>query len=284
MVTMVLLGFTLISSLLVYLGTYFAEVDHDLVRHYKQIAPYQLEKDIAKEKQNLDDLKVDLKNNLTALSARLGGLQAQISRINAVEKRLARAAKIDIEAYNFSNEPAIGGLDDIAVDVDAESLSQEILQMEDELTEHEAALESLGVSLSEMILKEGQTPEGMPVKKGWISSRYGWRTSPFSGKKQFHKGIDIPARNGADIIAVADGVVIRSEKQQALGNLVEINHGDGMRTLYAHNSKNTVSIGQSVSKGDKIAEVGSTGRSTGPHVHFQVFKDGKIIDPKPFVQ
>jgi len=124
----------------------------------------------------------------------------------------------------------------------------------------------------------------MPVKKGWISSRYGWRTSPFSGKKQFHKGIDIPARNGADIIAVADGVVIRSEKQQALGNLVEINHGDGMRTLYAHNSKNTVSIGQSVSKGDKIAEVGSTGRSTGPHVHFQVFKDGKIIDPKPFVQ
>lgn len=284
MVTMVLLGFILISSLLVYLGAYLAEVDHDLVRHYKQIAPYQLEKDIAKEKQNLDDLKVDLKNNLTALSARLGGLQAQISRINAVEKRLARAAKIDIEAFNFSNEPAIGGLDDIAVDVDAESLSQEILQMEDELTEHEAALESLGVSLSEMILKEGQTPEGMPVKKGWISSRYGWRTSPFSGKKQFHKGIDIPARNGADIIAVADGVVIRSEKQQALGNLVEINHGDGMRTLYAHNSKNTVSIGQSVSKGDKIAEVGSTGRSTGPHVHFQVFKDGKIIDPKPFVQ
>lgn len=276
-------GFLLLSSALLMLGAYMAEVDHALVKHYNRIAPYQLENEIAEERQKLITLKADLKNNLAGLSARLGGLQAQVSRINTVEKRLARVANIDVEAYDFSNEPAQGGPDSISVDVDINSLSQDILQMEDKLAEQEAAIESLGVSLSEMVLKEGQTPEGMPVKRGWISSGYGWRASPFTGKKQFHKGVDFPARSGADVIAVADGIVIRAERQSAYGNFVEINHGDGLRTLYAHNSKNVVAVGQSISKGDKIAEVGSTGRSTGTHVHFQVYKDGNIVDPNPYI-
>ena len=276
-------GFLLFSSALLMIGAYMAEVDHALVKHYKRIAPYKLEKEIASERQKLTDLKADLKNNLAGISARLGGLQAQVSRINAVEKRLARVAKIDIDTYDFSNEPAQGGPNNISVDVDANSLSQDILQMEAKLAEREAAIESLGVSLSEMVLKEGQTPEGMPVKRGWISSGYGWRASPFTGKKQFHKGVDFPARHGADVIAVADGIVIRAERQSAYGNFIEINHGDGLRTLYAHNSKNVVTVGQSISKGDKIAEVGSTGRSTGSHVHFQVYKDGEIVDPNPYI-
>ena len=276
-------GFLLLSSALLMLGAYMAEVDHAIVKHYNRIAPYQLENEIAEERQKLITLKADLKNNLAGLSARLGGLQAQVSRINTVEKRLARVANIDVEAYDFSNEPAQGGPDSISVDVDINSLSQDILQMEDKLAEQEAAIESLGVSLSEMVLKEGQTPEGMPVKRGWISSGYGWRASPFTGKKQFHKGVDFPARSGADVIAVADGIVIRAERQSAYGNFVEINHGDGLRTLYAHNSKNVVAVGQSISKGDKIAEVGSTGRSTGTHVHFQVYKDGNIVDTNPYI-
>ena len=278
------ISFMLLSSAVFVLGAYMAEVDHALVKHYKRIAPYQLEKEIAKERQKLTDLKADLKNNLAGLSSRLGGLQAQVSRINAVEKRLARVANIDIEAYDFSNEPAQGGSDSISVDFDVNSLSNDILQMEDKLSEREAAIESLGVSLSEMVLKEGQTPEGMPVRKGWISSGFGWRASPFTGKKQFHKGVDFPARHGADVIAVADGIVVRSERERAFGNVVEINHGDGLRTLYAHNSKNVVTVGQSISKGDKIAEAGSTGRSTGPHVHFQVYKDGKAVDPNPYIK
>ena len=283
-VASVAMVFLFFSIMLVMLGVTISNNNHDAIQHYESAPAYQMEQDIAVEKENLENLRVDLKNNLTALSARLGALQAQVSRINAVEKRLATAAKIDIEAFDFNNEPAQGGAEDISIGVDAESLSQDILSMEDKLAEREAAIESLGVSLSEMILKAGQTPEGLPVKKGWISSRYGWRTSPVTGRKQFHRGVDVPARRGADVIAVADGVVIRVERQKALGNLVEINHGDGMRTLYAHNSKNLVTIGQSVSKGDKIAEVGSTGRSTGPHVHFQVYKDGKIVDPKPFIK
>ncbi len=280
-ITMLFVAF---SGLLVVVGMQIAKTDQDLVEHYERLMPYKLDQDIAAEKENIETLKVFLENNLVALSARLGGLQAQISRINAVEKRLANAAKIDMSAFDFENEPAQGGSEDISLNITSEGLSNDILIMENKLAEREVAIKALGVSLSEMILKEGQTPEGMPVKKGWISSKFGWRTSPVSGKKQFHKGVDVPGRTGDPVIAVADGVVVRSEKQSLLGNVVEINHGDGMRTLYAHNSKNLVSVGASVSKGDKIAEVGSTGRSTGPHVHFQVFKNGRTVDPKPFIR
>ncbi len=278
------LVFFAFSGLMMFAGMHMAENNQDMVDHYERLIPYKLDQDIAAEKKSIEELKVYLGNNLAALSARLGGLQAQISRINAVEKRLASAAKIDMSAFDFSNEPAQGGSEDFSISITPEGLSTDILTMEDKLAEREAAIKALGVSLSEIILKEGQTPEGMPVKKGWISSKFGWRTSPVSGRKQFHKGVDIPGRTGDPVIAVADGVVVRSEKQSALGNVIEINHGDGMRTLYAHNSKNVVSVGTSVSKGDKIAEVGSTGRSTGPHVHFQVYKNGRSVDPKPFIR
>ena len=282
--------FLCLNGLMVFIGMKVANVDEvgsDVIHRTQQVLPHQLHQELAEEKENIEELRTYLKNNLTALSARLGGLQAQVSRINAVEKRLANAAKIDIESFDFNNEPALGGSEDVFLSsnsINTPELSNDILKMEEMLAEREAAIKALGVSLSEMVLKEDQTPEGMPVKKGWISSRYGWRISPITGKKQFHKGVDIPSYTGADVLAVADGVVIRSEKQSAFGNVVEINHGEGMRTLYAHNSKNMVDVGESVSKGDKIAEVGSTGRSTGPHVHFQVYKNGKVVNPKPFLR
>ena len=278
------LMFMAFGGVMVFAGMQLAQTDDRVIEHYSRLAPYKLDQQITNEQEKLDDLKVFLSNNLAALSVRLGGLQAQVSRINAVEKRLAAAAKIDMSSFNFDQEPAQGGAESLALDVSAASLSDNILSMEGKLAEREAAIKSLGVSLSEIVLKEGQTPEGMPVKRGWISSNYGWRSSPVSGKRQFHKGVDIPARTGEPVIAVADGVVIKSEKQAAYGNVIEINHGDGVRTLYAHNSKNLVSVGASVSKGDKIAEVGSTGRSTGPHVHFQVFKNGRVVNPKPFLR
>lgn len=280
-IAMLLMSF---GGLMMFAGIFLAETDQGVVEGYEKPMRYSLNQDIAVEKQNIEELKVFLDNNLSALGARLGGLQAQVSRINAVEKRLASAAKIDMSAFDFDNEPAQGGLEDLSVSITPESLSEDILTMEDKLAEREAAIKALGVSLSEMVLKQEQTPEGMPVERGWISSKFGWRTSPVSGRKQFHKGVDIPAKSGASVIAVANGVVTLSEKQSALGNVIEINHGDGLRTLYAHNSKNIVNVGTSVSKGDKIAEVGSTGRSTGPHVHFQVYKNGRTVDPKPFIR
>ena len=283
-ITTIVMLFITFSGLMVFAGMQISEAGQGAVVQYENSIPHKLNQNIVAEKEKLETLRVYLENNLVALSARLGGLQAQVSRINAVEKRLASAAKIDMSAFDFENEPALGGSEDLAINITPGSLSDDILTMEGMLAEREVAIRALGVSLSEMILKEGQTPKGMPVKRGWISSRFGWRTNPVSGRKQFHKGIDIPAKTGEDIIAVANGVVVVSEKQSALGNVIEINHGDGMRTIYAHNSKNIVTVGTAVSKGDKIAEVGSTGRSTGPHVHFQVNKDGKAINPKPFIR
>jgi len=276
-----------IIGLILYAGILLGRPDSDFMDYHERISPYSLSTEVYEEKKNLEKTREYVERNLEALSARVGSLQAQVSRINAVEKRLARAAKVDLSVFDFDSEPAIGGGDaekSSSKKVDGTSLSNEIQSLESALSNREAAIQSLGVSLSEILLREEQTPDGMPVKNSWISSRYGWRSHPVSGRKQFHKGVDIPGKHGADIISVADGVVVRSQSAGLLGNIVEINHGDGLRTIYAHNSKNLVAVGQAVKKGDVIAEVGSTGRSTGPHVHFEVRKHGKPISPHSFLR
>ena len=254
------------------------------MENYQRLSVHNFERLIEQEQTNLKEARQYIENNLVALSARLGGLQAQVSRINTVEKRLANAAEIDLSAFDYKNEPAQGGDGAEYLNVGEHDLIAEIESMESILDKREIAIKALGVSLSEIVLRKDQTPKGMPVRNSWISSSFGWRTSPFSGKKQFHKGIDVPGKLGADVIAVADGVVIRSGKGPNFGNVVEINHGEGLTTLYAHNSKNLVSVGDSVSKGDSIAKVGSTGRSTGPHVHFEVRKYGKHLNPRKFLR
>jgi len=271
---------------MLYAGILLGRPDSGFMEYHERISPYSLSKKVYEEKKNLEKTKDYVERNLEALSARVGSLQAQVSRINAVEKRLARAAKVDLSVFDFESDPAIGGGTESSISnkVDGVLLSNEIETLESALSNREAAIQSLGVSLSEILLREEQTPDGMPIKNSWISSRYGWRSHPVSGRKQFHKGVDIPGKYGADIISVADGVVVRSQSAGLLGNIVEINHGDGLRTIYAHNSKNLVSVGQSVKKGDVIAEVGSTGRSTGPHVHFEVRKHGKPISPHSYLR
>jgi murein DD-endopeptidase MepM/ murein hydrolase activator NlpD len=128
------------------------------------------------------------------------------------------------------------------------------------------------------------TPSGRPVNKGWMSSGYGKRTDPFKGKKSHHRGVDFAGKPGTEVVAVAAGVVIRSKKVPDFGNVVEIRHADGYSTLYAHNQKNLVKKGDVVSKGETIALLGSTGRSSGPHVHFEVHRNGKIVNPLRFVR
>lgn len=280
--------FMVFVGVLLGIGVLIGKPDANLLKKYQSLSVYGLQESIAQEKANIENTKQYVENNLVALSARLGGLQAQVSRIDAVGKRLANATEIDLSTFDYDQEPAQGGQEDgqssNSLSLSANDLIAEMDSMESALNKHEASMKALGVSLSEIVLKEDQTPEGMPVKNGWISSAYGWRASPISGERRFHRGVDIPSKSGAAVMAVADGVVIRSEKVALLGNVVELNHGDGLTTLYAHNSKNLVSIGESVSKGDSIAKVGSTGRSTGPHVHFEVRQYGKNLNPKSFLR
>lgn len=221
-----------------------------------------------------------VRQHMDVLGRRIGSLQAQVSRINAVEIRLAEASGVNLSDYQFGQDPPIGGTS-LAEDVDSEQVDIEnaIHEIEQELSIRESELAAVDFLLSRNNSKLKQTPAGWPVKGGWVSSNFGSRMHPMTGKKQFHRGVDIPGKVGAHVLAVADGVVIRSEKSGNYGWVIELDHGDDFSTLYSHNRANLVKEGQTVSKGQAIAEIGSTGRSTGPHVHFEVLQNNRNINP-----
>jgi murein DD-endopeptidase MepM/ murein hydrolase activator NlpD len=144
-------------------------------------------------------------------------------------------------------------------------------------------LQILTSMMSDNRLKKEQTVAGTPIDKGWMSSAYGMRTDPFHGKERWHDGVDFAGKRGSPIIAVASGVVTWSAKRSGYGEMVEINHGDGYVTRYGHNEENLVTLGSIVKKGQHIALMGSSGRSTGPHVHFEVYKNGRTVDPASYI-
>ena len=221
-----------------------------------------------------------VRRHMDVLGQRIGGLQAQVSRISAVEQRISDVSGINLADFQFEESPPVGGVA-TQDNQDSEQIDIEnaIMAIEQELSLQESAIAAMDFLLSKRSLEDQQTPAGWPVEGGWISSNFGSRMHPMTGKKQFHRGVDIPGKRGAAVLAVADGVVIKSEKNGNYGWLVELDHGDGIATLYSHNSVNNVVVGETVKKGQKIAEVGSSGRATGPHVHFEVSKSGQSINP-----
>src|SRR5690606_37291183 len=152
-----------------------------------------------------------------------------------------------------------------------------------QIDDRQQQLEILEALLNKREIEEATIIAGRPVAKGWISSRFGRRTDPFSGKVAFHSGVDFSAKEGTEIMAVAAGVVTRAGKFHDYGYMVEVNHGGNYATRYAHNKSNLVKVGDVVKKGQVIALVGSTGRSTGAHVHFEVYKNGRPIDPATYI-
>jgi murein DD-endopeptidase MepM/ murein hydrolase activator NlpD len=225
-----------------------------------------------------------VRQHMDVLGRRIGSLQAQVSRINAVEMRLASATGIDLEDFQFDQDPPIGGPDaESEVDSEQVDIENAIVAIENELALRESEVAAVDFLLSRRNLQSQQTPAGWPVEKGWVSSNFGSRMHPMTGKKQFHRGVDIPGKLGAEVLAVADGVVTRSIKSGNYGWLVEIDHGDDYTTLYSHNRVNLVKEGETVIKGQAVAQIGSTGRSTGPHVHFEVLKKDRHINPVKYL-
>ena len=240
---------------------------------------------IDKQRSQLDTLRGQAESDLNALAGRLGRLQGHVTRVDALGSRLLAMADIDSKEFNFTHSPAMGGpsdtLDSSAINLD--TLEQSIMALEAELKGRASQLAVLENVLSDENLKQEVYPAGRPVQKGWLSSYYGWRTNPFGGNKQFHKGMDFAGKEDSPIVAVGGGVVTYSGRRYGYGNLVEITHGNGYITRYGHNKTNLVREGEAVKKGQSISLMGSTGRSTGPHVHFEVIKDGKKIDPTKFI-
>lgn len=240
---------------------------------------------LAEERDAIEGVRQDTEANMDALALRIADLQARLMRLDAVGERLVDMGKLDAEEFNFSESPALGGLDssDSGSSQTAKELTQQIKHLTQLLSDRDQLLTQLEDLLLDQQLLSEILPSGRPLKKGWMSSKYGRRTDPFTGKKTYHHGIDFAGKMGSEVIAVASGIVIKSEKAPGYGNLIEIRHTGGYTSRYAHNQKNLVSVGDMVEKGQQIALLGSTGRSNGPHVHFEVKKDGRTVDPRRIV-
>lgn len=241
--------------------------------------------DVRRQQVQLKHIREEADADIDALSSRIGLLQAHVMRLDALGRKLVHMASIDKGEFDFENTPALGGPEVVTnKGLEPDELSQAIDQLSYELENRENQLVVLeNLVLNENLQKEVQ-PSGRPIVKGWISSYYGMRTHPLSGRREMHKGIDFAGKLGGPVIAVAKGVVTYAGKRYGYGNVIDIAHGNGYTTRYAHNSRLMVSVGDTVEKGFQIAEIGSSGRSTGPHVHFEVLKNGRETNPVRFIR
>lgn len=278
-----LVGSILISGSILYGG--FRAGVHTEARH--QLSEVAELRTVLKQQQTeIARIHKAALDNLNALTLRLGRMQAQMLRLDTLGERLVLQADLDASEFDFNMPPPVGGprnavaLANISV--------PDFLGMMEELDMAAGDRETKLLALEQLImnrnLNERIIPSGQAVSNGLLSSKYGKRIDPFTGKQEHHKGVDIASKEGASILAVADGVVTWSGERTGYGNLVEINHGNGYVTRYGHNKQQLVSAGDTVRKGEEIALMGSTGRSTGPHVHVEVMHNGKHVNPGKYLK
>jgi murein DD-endopeptidase MepM/ murein hydrolase activator NlpD len=240
---------------------------------------------LSEQKSQIAELKSQLQERVDAMAMRLGEVSAHVIRLDALGKRLTEMADIDNREFDFGRDPASGGPEGDGEGVSARipDLSSMITALEKRVDLRDSQLAALENVILARELKAQIHPEGRPVTGGFISSYFGEREDPFSGHEAYHKGVDFAGSAGSSVVAVAAGVVTWAGQRTGYGNLVEINHGDGYVTRYAHNEKTLVSVGETVKRGESVALMGSTGRSTGPHVHFEVLRNGRQVNPLSFI-
>jgi murein DD-endopeptidase MepM/ murein hydrolase activator NlpD len=239
---------------------------------------------LAQERAQISELKQQLQLRIDAMAMRLGEVNAHVLRLDALGKRLTEMADIDSREFNFDREPPRGGsAEGEGVSAQIPDLSQMLSRLERRVDTRESQLAALENVILAKELKREIHPEGRPVESGFISSYFGEREDPFDGQETFHKGVDFAGAKGSTVMAVAAGIVTWAGERSGFGKLVEINHGDGYVTRYAHNEKTLVSVGETVKRGDPVGLMGSTGHSTGPHVHFEVLRNGRQVDPLSFI-
>lgn len=227
-------------------------------------------------------LREDLPSSseLDTLSLRLSQMQAELLRLNALGERLVEKANLSPEEFDFQHAPPQGGPEPLeTLPTSSEEFAMEMARLGREIEDRGRKLRLLDQAVMERELSEDSLSPGLPVRSGYISSYFGMRKDPLHGRQSFHSGVDYAGKVGTDILAIADGLVIQSETVSGYGRLVEIRHANGLVTRYAHCKKLLVAAGDLVTKGQVIATLGSSGRSTGPHLHFEVLKEGVAINP-----
>jgi murein DD-endopeptidase MepM/ murein hydrolase activator NlpD len=243
--------------------------------------------EVQAQRDDVTALRDEASMHLDALALRLGELQARSARLEALGVQLVTAAEIDASAFDLSESPAIGGpaaVEDDAAAWSFAELDQAMISLDRQLALQQGAFDGVGALLRDRQRQQTHTPAGRPVDSGWISSGFGRRSDPFHGRPTTHRGVDFAGRLGSDVMSVADGVVVWARRRSGYGKLIEVDHGNGYITRYAHLQDYKVRAGERVRAGQVIAELGASGRATGPHVHFEVLRDSHHVNPMDFIR
>ena len=273
-----LLGLPVCSGL--YLGMQFSGDKVNLLGSIET-----MKQELAQQQAELEAGRETARQKVEALTLKLAAMQARLVRLDALGERLTDMASLDDGEFDFSQQSALGGPEQEWTSTYQHSdLEKLFAQLQRQLESRESQLEILESLMVDRKIKQQSAVTGRPIKKGWMSSGFGHRTDPFKGHRAWHNGVDFAGKDGSDIVSVASGVVTWSGDRNGYGQMLELDHGEGYITRYAHNKKNLVNVGDTVKKGEVIGLMGSSGRSTGPHVHFEVYKNGRAVDPASYIR
>ncbi|KAA3648940.1 MAG: M23 family peptidase [Proteobacteria bacterium] len=245
----------------------------------------QLQARLQAGQSELDTLKKEVQNDIDAMTLQIGQLMAQSTRLNALSSRLTEASDINPEDFDLNAMPGLGGADlELTGDINTpQTVYASLFSLEQSFNQQQEQFDVLSRLINEQSIERNVTPHLMPLESGWISSYYGKRIDPFTGQQASHSGMDYSGAYQSNILAAADGVVVWAGPRGSYGRMVEIDHGNGFMTRYAHAQKVTVKLGQRVTAGEHIATMGKTGRATSEHLHFEVLKNGHKVNPLPFI-
>jgi murein DD-endopeptidase MepM/ murein hydrolase activator NlpD len=239
----------------------------------------------ARERAAIAQTKRESVAHLDALSGRVAQMQADVLRLNALGARLVQMASLNGDEFDFDNPAAVGGPEPTdSQSTSAAELTEEMDRLFSELRDRDRKLTLLEDLIMERDLQAESLPAGSPVRSGYVTSTFGFRKDPMNGRRSRHLGVDFAGKRGTDILAVADGLVVFTGVRNGYGNTLDIRHANGLVTRYAHNQKILVKEGDLVEKGQVVAKLGSSGRATGPHLHFEVLEDGEQVDPMKYVR
>lgn len=275
------IGIVVLSTTLLYYLTFRFAADINLPFMRTMLASVTQDEAIRKDRF--------IKENLAAMAIKLGEMQAQLMRLDALGERVQGLAGVKPEEFNFKEKPGRGGAepssmsDRSARDLSMDEFMQALETMAKDVEHRADYMNIVETALMSDKIKSKLLPTIQPVNVSYNASGFGWRLDPFTGRNAFHEGIDFASPTGTPISAAAGGVVIAAEYHHQYGNMIEIDHGNDIITRYAHASKLLVKVGDIIKRGQHVADIGSTGRSTGAHLHFEVLVKGIQQDPHKFL-
>lgn len=246
-------------------------------------SPAEMRRIVAQQKAELETMRQHVQQRIDSIAARVGQVNAHVLRLDAVGKRLVQMADLDSREFDFSIPPASGGPETQGVAPAAPDINVMLDGLESRLVLRDAQMGALENLIMQRELRAQILPEGRPVKRGFISSYYGDRQDPLTGHGAFHTGVDFAGNINDPVVSVGAGIVTFAGEQPGYGAVVEVTHGDGYVTRYGHNARIVVKQGDTVQRGQTLALMGSSGRSTGPHVHFEVLRAGRPVNPLTYI-